>query len=170
MQAALIPETDPALYRKALGCFATGVAVVTTVTAAGAPVGLTVNSFSSVSLEPALVLWSLRRQSSACEIFSQASCFAVNLLQSAQEDISTRFASRGAEKFEGLRIRHGLDGVPLLPDCVAAFECRTVRTHIEGDHLLFIGRVERFTLHPDTEPLIYCRGAYARRQSGVHCT
>lgn len=161
MQASALPEQDPALYRKALGCFATGVTVVTTVTASGSLVGLTVNSFSSVSLEPPLVLWSLRRQSGACEVFNQATHFAVNLLASEQQDISQRFASRAGEKFEGIRILSGLGGVPLLPDCVATFECRTVRTHIEGDHVLFIGRVERFSTQANAEPLIYCRGVYA---------
>lgn len=163
MQYAAAPAEDPALYRRALGSFATGVAVVTTLASTGVPVGLTVNSFSSVSLDPALVLWSLRVHSGAFEIFSQATHFAVNVLSSEQQDVSRRFATRDGEKFEGLAVRAGLGGAPLLPDCVASFECRTARTYIEGDHVLFIGRVERFETLPQAEPLIYCRGAYTGR-------
>lgn len=161
MQEAAVPAHDPSLYRKALGCFATGVAVVTTVAPNGEPVGLTVNSFSSVSLDPPLVLWSLRMQSGACEIFRHAKHFAVNLLASDQQHLSRRFATREGEKFERLVVRSGLGGAPLLPDCVASFECCTSNAYVEGDHVIFIGRVERFAVAPQAEPLIYCRGAYA---------
>lgn len=165
MQEAAVPDHDPLLYRKALGCFATGVAVVTTISPTGQPVGLTVNSFSSVSLDPPLVLWSLRAQSGACEIFRQAKHFAVNVLASDQQDLSRRFATREGDKFERLAVSQGLGGAPLLPNCLATFECSTANAHIEGDHVLFIGRVERFGHAAQAEPLIYCRGAYATRST-----
>ncbi len=164
-----MPAEDPALYREALGSFATGVVVVTTVTASGGLVGLTVNSFSSVSLDPPLVLWGLRVQSGAFEIFRRTTHFAVNVLATHQRDLSRRFATRDGEKFEGLVIRRGLGGTPLLPGCVATFECSSANSHIEGDHVLFIGRVEKFGVLPQAEPLIYCRGAYRGQETAAPC-
>lgn len=147
--------------RKALGCFATGVTVVTTTAADGRKVGLTANSFSSVSLDPPLILWSLRDSSPNMPAFSQATHFAVNILAANQSAISQRFANPlVVDKFEGLQIEGGLDNVPILPDCVACFECATEASYPVGDHTLFIGRVQRF-LRNNRAPLIFCGGEYS---------
>jgi flavin reductase (DIM6/NTAB) family NADH-FMN oxidoreductase RutF len=150
--------------RQALGEFATGVAIVTARGADGSPVGLTVNSFASVSLDPPLVLWSLGLGSTSLASFRGATHFAVNVLTSAQIDISQRFAQSRADKFDGIAWQPGLGGTALLPDCCAWFECVTETRHEGGDHMIFIGRIEQFrrsTTMPVASPLIFHRGAYA---------
>lgn len=153
------PGPDPLVFRRALGRFATGVTVVTTVAADGTPVGLTVNSFNSVSLEPPLVLWSLRRESPTLPLFQAAPRFAVNVLAEDQTDLSNRFASPVDDRFAGMVWETGALGVPLLPGCAARLECRTEAIHPGGDHLIFIGRVERVDCG-DRPPLIYANGRY----------
>jgi flavin reductase (DIM6/NTAB) family NADH-FMN oxidoreductase RutF len=153
---------DPHLrsLRDAYGRYATGVAVITTMTPAGAPVGLTVNSFSSVSLDPPLVLWSLMRSSTSLPVFRDANRFAVNVLADDQQHLSTRFASRVEERFAGINWEPGLGGIPLLPGCLAYFECST-HSHVEaGDHVVFLGRVHRFE-HRDGAPLLFFASRYA---------
>lgn len=154
--------------RQALGEFATGVAVVTACDADGAPIGLTVNSFASVSLDPPLVLWSLSIGSASLAAFCDATHFAVNVLTAAQIDVSQRFAQPRGDKFEGMAWQPGLGGAALLPDCCAWFECKTEHRHEGGDHMIFIGRVEQFrrtTVTPTPVPLIFHRGAYAQLQT-----
>jgi flavin reductase (DIM6/NTAB) family NADH-FMN oxidoreductase RutF len=146
--------------RRALGCFATGVTVVTALAGDGARAGLTVNSFNSLSLDPPLVLWSLGYGSKLRKDFEAASHFAVNVLSDAQIALSRRFASRAARKFAKLEVRQGAGGAPLLPDCAAWFECRTVARERHGDHLLFIGEVERFAATA-LKPLVFLHGHYA---------
>lgn len=153
---------DPHLraLRDAYGRYATGVAVITSLTPTGAPVGLTVNSFSSVSLDPPLVLWSLMQSSASLPVFLKAGQFAVNVLTDDQQALSTRFASRVEDRFAGIDWEPGLGGVPLLPDCLARFEC-TTHSHIEaGDHVVFLGRVHRF-VHGDGAPLLFFASRYA---------
>ncbi|PWC52667.1 hypothetical protein TSH7_33215 [Azospirillum sp. TSH7] len=153
---------DPHLrsLRDAYARYATGVAVITTLTPAGTPVGLTVNSFSSVSLDPPLVLWSLMRSSTSLPAFRDATRFAVNVLADDQHHLSTRFASRSEERFAGIDWTPGLGSVPLLPDCLAQFECTTHR-HVEaGDHVVVLGRVHRFE-HRDGTPLLFFASRYA---------
>lgn len=157
---------DTRALRGALGGFATGITVVTVCGASGEWVGLTVNSFNSVSLEPPLVLWSLSLASPNCEAVRQATHFAVNVLAADQEEVSQRFASKIADKFDGIACTVGDAGVPLLPGCCAWFECRTVARHPGGDHLILVGEVERFAAEPGRAPLLYFGGAYRRLAGG----
>ena len=147
-------------FRRALGCFATGVTVVTTIAADGAYAGLTVSSFNALSLDPPLVLWSLGVASTLRRDFEAASHFAVNVLSDAQIALSRRFASRAAHTFANIDVRSGAGGAPLLRDCAAWFECRTVSHERHGDHLLFIGEVERFAA-TTRKPLLFLHGHYA---------
>jgi 3-hydroxy-9,10-secoandrosta-1,3,5(10)-triene-9,17-dione monooxygenase reductase component len=136
------------------------VTVVTTVAEGGVLVGLTVNSFNALSLDPPLVLWSLGVASTLRKNFEAASYFAVNVLSDGQLALSRRFASRSAHRFAELNLRSGAGGAPLLPDCAAWFECRTVSRERRGDHLLFIGEVERFAAST-RKPLLFLHGHYA---------
>jgi flavin reductase (DIM6/NTAB) family NADH-FMN oxidoreductase RutF len=152
---------DPKLFRQLLGCFPTGVAIITTRTAAEAPVGLTCNSFSSVSLEPPLVLFSLRKASSVLEAFTAADSFAINILSQSQEVLSGRFASsKIADKFEGVAWHPGPNGTPLIDDCLASFECRVHARHEAGDHVIFIGEVRHMAPGCGDAALVFYKGAY----------
>jgi flavin reductase (DIM6/NTAB) family NADH-FMN oxidoreductase RutF len=150
---------DRRAFRHALGRFATGVAVVTTRTPDGKLEGLTANSFSSVSLDPPLVLWCLQRDAASAPGFAAAGMFAVNVLGAHQHALSLHFATPTADKFAGLGHTRGLGGCPLLDASLAHFECRTENTVDAGDHVIFIGRVLRLT-HRDGEPLIFSGGRY----------
>jgi len=149
---------DARELRAALGAFATGVAIVTT-RAADGPHGLTVNSFASVSLDPPLALWSLDRRSHSLPAFETTPAFAVNVLGRHQADLARRFARHGVERFSGLALSEGLEGAPLIGDCVAAFECRRVATHDGGDHVIFVGRIERYRAD-QRPPLVFSRGRF----------
>lgn len=151
-------RTDARALRHALGAFATGVAVVTAMGPDG-PHGLTVNSFASVSLDPPLVLWSLDRRSHSLRVFETAPSFAVHVLGAHQEALARLFARPGADRFTGLTLESGLDGAPLLPDCVAAFECRRVAAHDGGDHVVFVGRIARYR-SDERPPLVFSRGRF----------
>ena len=156
-----VDKGDSRALRSALGRFATGVTIVTTRCPSGRLVGLTANSFSSVSLDPPLVLWSLRRNASSLQSFTGSRSFAVNVLAHDQELLSNRFAKPSADKFEGLDYAIGLNGCPVLRDTLACFECR-LESEIEGgDHVIFLGRVERAT-HREGVPLIFAGGNYCR--------
>ena len=149
----------PAQLRLALGRFTTGVTIVTCHDATGAPAGLTANSFSGVSLEPPLVLWSLRRASPNLPLFDAATHFTVNVLAESQVDLSRRFASTLPDKFTDGLWSAGRHGAPVLAGCAAVFECETVTRQAAGDHLLFIGRV----LHASESalpPLVFQAGHY----------
>ncbi|MDP1740118.1 flavin reductase family protein [Polaromonas sp.] len=165
MNAALqaIPQIasplDSRTLRTALGQFATGITVVTTRSGDGGFVGLTVNSFSALSLEPPLILWSLRCSSPSLPVFENAERFVVNVLAEAQVEVSRRFALPMADKFDGVAHAENAWGQPLLHGAAAWFECRTVSRQIAGDHCLFIAEVERFTLS-ETAPLLFHAGAY----------
>jgi flavin reductase (DIM6/NTAB) family NADH-FMN oxidoreductase RutF len=145
--------------RDALGAFATGVTVLTARGADGAPIGLTVNSFNAVSLDPPLIAWSLSLASLSLDAFRACSHYAVNVLALDQAWLSQRFASREADKFAGVEWRAGLAGAPLLSGCCASFECANETRHAGGDHLVFIGRVERHS-HNKKEPLVFQGGRY----------
>jgi flavin reductase (DIM6/NTAB) family NADH-FMN oxidoreductase RutF len=152
---------DTGTFRELLGCFPTGVAVITTVNAGGRPVGLTCNSFSSVSLEPPLVLFSLRKASKLLETFRAAEGFAINLLTRKQDALSARFASSKIEdKFEGVAWNAGMLGLPVLQDCLASFECTTFSCLEAGDHLVFIGEVRHMTAGAQEQALVFYQGAY----------
>lgn len=153
-------ETRVRRFRNALGAFATGVTIVTTRDAQGRDVGLTANSFNSVSLDPPMVLWSLAKGSRSLPAFLAASHFAVHVLAADQEELSIRFATRGAGKFDGLRVERSPEQVPLLPGCSARFVCRTAFRHEAGDHMIFVGEVETFD-HSDLPELLFHRGRYS---------
>ena len=175
-QVVLDGSHDTRELRNALGRFPTGVTVITTRTQSGKLEGLTANSFSALSLDPPLVLWSISRKSMSVPGFIEAGHFAINVLRSgqsaishhfainvlraAQTELSHRFATPRENKFENLPIRAGLHGVPLLDGVLASFECQTETTIEGGDHLLFVGRVHRIG-YGDGEPLIFNAGQYA---------
>ncbi|MDR6858414.1 flavin reductase [Variovorax guangxiensis] len=150
------------LFRQLLGCFPTGVAVITTRAADGRPAGLTCNSFSSVSLEPPLVLFSLRKASSLLGTFAEADGFAINILSERQDALSGRFASsKIADKFEGVAWRPGPLGMPIIEDCLASFECSAHARHEAGDHDIFIGEVKHMGGGgPADQALVFYKGAY----------
>ncbi len=150
---------DTRAFRSALGVFPTGVAIVTTRTNDGSLVGLTINSFSSLSLDPPLVLWSLNSNSPSLSMFRDGSHFTVNILAEEQANLSQRFASRIPDKFQGIEFRTGAGGTPLIVDCAAWLECSTHSHQDAGDHILFIGEVERFE-RTERKPLIFCGGKY----------
>lgn len=151
--------TDPVELRRALGRFATGVTIVTTCTDDGRLEGLTANSFTSVSLDPPLVLWSLNRSARSLSSFRSARWFAVNVLGSHQSGLSSRFAGAMADRFAGLEFAVGLGGCPVLLDGIAHFECSVHDQVDAGDHVIFLGRVERMR-HRDGTPLLYSAGRY----------
>lgn len=151
---------DSRAFRHALGAYATGIAVVTTCTPSGEWVGMTINSFSSVSLEPPLVLWSLALNSPSRALFEQATHYAVNVLAADQTQVSQQFATRVPDKFAGLGARAGIGGAPLLPDCCAWFECRAEAAYPGGDHLILVGHVERFAAAKDAAPIVFHGGRY----------
>lgn len=152
-------EIDLASYRRALGCFATGVAVVTSKDENGVKSGITINSFNSVSLDPPLVLWNIARDAQSFDAFMQTEYFAVNVLSSEQQAICDRFAAGGRDKFNGFDCDQGLEGQPILPEFSASFQCRKEYVYDGGDHNIIIGRVLRFE-DRETDPLIFYRGHY----------
>lgn len=154
-------ELDPRELRSALGAFATGVTIICARSADGSPVGVTANSFSSVSLDPPLVLWSLGRRSLSQPVFESADFFSVHVLAAEQSALADRFAQRGVDKFAGLDWRPGLGGAPLLSGAAARFECRRHAAYDGGDHRIYLGRVLRFESEP-RPTLAFLRGAYAR--------
>jgi len=151
---------DVAEFRQALGSFVTGVTIVTTRTSEGVDVGLTANSFNSVSLDPPMVLWSLAKTAASLPVFLEAQHFAVHILAIDQEPLSNKFARRGEDKFLGLTLERGRGDVPLLPGCSARFECRTAHRYEGGDHIIFVGEVTSFE-NCAKRPLAFHAGRYA---------
>jgi flavin reductase (DIM6/NTAB) family NADH-FMN oxidoreductase RutF len=152
-------EFDPRDLRNAFGMFATGVSVVTTCNGDGRPIGLTCNSFSSVSLKPPLILWSLSLYSPRLPIFLQAPCFAINILACNQLDVSRRFSAPIRDRFDGVPWVAGEQGIPLIPGAAAHIQCRNESRHYSGDHVILIGQVVRYE-YWDVEPLVFSRGRY----------
>ena len=152
---------DLRTFRDTLGLFVTGVTVITTRDEHGQPVGITANSFNSVSLDPPLILWSVGINALSQKAFSNAKAFAVHILREDQADVSQRFAKSGIDKFAGFPVETGLHDVPLLPDCAARMECLPFAKHPAGDHILFIAEVQRLASDPDAMPLVYHGGRYA---------
>jgi flavin reductase (DIM6/NTAB) family NADH-FMN oxidoreductase RutF len=151
----------PGDFRRLLGHFATGVTVVTTCDADARPTGLTVSAFASLSLEPPLVLICVDHKSQTYPALRERGHFVVNVLTAGQEEVSRRFASTRLDKFDGIPYRLSELGLPLLETALAHIECVTVSTHVEGDHTIFVGRVEHATVAAG-EPLLYFRGQYRR--------
>ena len=150
---------DTRHFRNALGRFTTGVTIVTCLDASGQPVGLTANSFNSLSLDPPLLLWSLRSASPSMSAFAAAPRFAVNVLTESQVELSRRFASRSDDRFADVAWALGEHGAPVLSGCAAVFECETLSHQIAGDHRLFIGRVLACSESP-LPPLLFQAGHY----------
>lgn len=159
-QRAQPPAFSSPEFRAALGMFATGVTIVTTRAADGTPVGMTVNSFNSVSLAPPLVLWSLSRTASARTAFASCSHYAVNVLGVGQQGLAERFASRLPGRWEGVLHSDGAGGAPLIAGAVATFECFNRSRYDEGDHVIFVGEVERCQHQAQAAPLLFHGGRF----------
>ncbi|MDJ0905675.1 MAG: flavin reductase family protein [Woeseiaceae bacterium] len=151
-------EDDQLDLRQTLGRFATGVTVVTCLGDKG-PCGITANSFSSVSLDPPLILWNIAKVSNSLRAYLAAGHFAINVLGADQRELSHHFAQSDHTVFKGVEYSVSEHGVPLLPDTIASFECRTRETHDCGDHFIIIGEVERFDSN-DGDPLLFFGGDY----------
>lgn len=148
-------------FRRALGHFATGVTIITARAADRSPVGLTCNSFASLSLEPPLVQWSIANTSRNYGAICAAAHFAVHVLDAAQGDLCRQFSAKDLDRFANLELEAGLHDLPLLARYHARFECETYARHDAGDHTIIIGRVLR--LHEQSgDPLIFYRGGFSR--------
>ena len=158
---ARAPDFSVREFRASLGMFATGVTIVTARTDSGELVGLTANSFNSVSLEPPIVLWSLRKASPSLPAFDACGRFVINVLTLDQVPISQRFASPVPEKFRDVAHAPGEHGLPVLEGCAAVFECQTEQRHEVGDHILYLGRVQAYHHRPGPG-LLFCQGRYAQ--------
>jgi flavin reductase (DIM6/NTAB) family NADH-FMN oxidoreductase RutF len=152
-------EHDAAELRRALGTFATGVTIITTQDAQGQLFGLTANSFSSVSLDPPLVLWSISRRAGSYPAFHDASHFGVNVLGGEHAELSARFARPHPDKFAGIDFALGTFGVPLIDGAAAHFECRIEHRYEGGDHVIVVGHVERYA-YVVKPTLLFCHGKY----------
>ena len=151
---------DTRAFRQALGCYPTGVAVVTASIPGGEHTGITVNSFTSVSLDPPLVLWCIDRKSNRFDAFIHAKHYTISLLGTAHETVSARLAKQGAHSLDGIDLLDTELGPPALADALALFECEAEAVHQGGDHAILVGRVLRFARREAGEPLVYYKGKY----------
>lgn len=156
-----IQQIDPNAFRNALGQFATGVAVVTTLTDEAERVGMTANSFNSVSLTPPLVLWSIGKNSTNYEEFTKTEFFAIHILAAGQDAISNQFAQKDTDRFANLECRAGVHKVPILPEFAACFQCSIEHRYEGGDHTILVGRVVDFESRGHA-PLLFHSGSYAK--------
>jgi flavin reductase (DIM6/NTAB) family NADH-FMN oxidoreductase RutF/pimeloyl-ACP methyl ester carboxylesterase len=165
-QPRFIPEyrsgSDARTLRDAMGCFATGVTIITAHGPDGKPIGLTANSFTSVSLDPPLLLVCIANNAGSAEVLRVADSFAVNVLQIGQQPVSNLFAGKGEDRFAGTRWEVGEYGAPILPSSLGIFECKRHALHEAGDHFLLVGQVEKASFEPRRDPLLYFRGKYRR--------
>ena len=145
--------------RNAMGLFATGVTIITTKDATGKPFGLTANAFSSLSLDPPMLLICVDKGVDCYNCFEESKVFAVNFLSAAQEELSTRFATKGIEKFAGLSYSLGELGVALLEGALAHFECAVAHAYEGGDHTIYVGEIQRLVTVPG-DPLLFYQGKY----------
>jgi 3-hydroxy-9,10-secoandrosta-1,3,5(10)-triene-9,17-dione monooxygenase reductase component len=151
---------DPQAFRAALGTFTTGVTIITTRAQDGELIGVTANSFNSVSLNPPMVLWSLAKNARSVAAFSNSKHWNVHVLSANQEELSGRFARQGENKFAGLELDEGISKAPLLKECTARFQCRTAFSYDGGDHIIFVGEVLGYD-HSALPPLVFQSGQYA---------
>jgi flavin reductase len=162
--AAPAPAAGVSAFRQAMSSFPTGVTVVTVASGEGTMHGMTVNSFSSVSLDPVLVLVCLNEASRGAGLIERAGAFGVNVLSAGQEDLSRRFASphrpAGQAMFDGVPLEPGLFGSPVLAGAAASFDCRLREIHHAGDHLIVLGEVVALVHRPELDPLIFHAGKY----------
>ncbi len=165
-QPRFIPEyrsgSDARTLRDAMGCFATGVTIITAHGVDGKPIGLTANSFTSVSLDPPLLLVCIANNAGSAETLRSVESFAVNVLQIGQQPVSNLFAGKGEDRFAGTRWEVGEYGAPILPSSLGIFECKRHALHEAGDHFLLVGQVEKASFEPRRDPLLYFRGKYRR--------
>ncbi len=155
-------QFDKKDFRSALGQFPTGVTVITTVNKNGEPVGCTASSFNSVSIEPALVLWSIDKNALGRPIFEDTEYFAINVLSEQQVELSNKFAGRGEDKFKGVSFSRGLGESPLFPECAAQFQCKSWNVYDGGDHLILVGEVVEYEYDQNVKPLGFAQGNYVK--------
>ena len=154
-------DSDDRAFRDALGCFATGVTIVTCLDENGAPTGATASSFNSVSLDPPLILFSLGHHMRTLRAYEASAVFAVNVLHADQKEISAQFASQSVQdKWAGVAHTISDHGCPLIDGALAIFECESWEKHHGGDHIIFVGRVVRTTANVSHDPLVFYRGKY----------
>lgn len=154
-------EFDTKDFRRALGKFPTGVTIITAKDKEGKPIGVTASSFNSVSIDPALVLWSVDKNGFSTKAIQQAEYFAINVLSTSQVDMSNRFAGRDPNKFNGVPYSESPHGSPLFKHCAAQFECRTWNIYEGGDHLIIVGEVLAYRHFEAIPPLVFVDGDYA---------
>ena len=162
-------DLDARAFRRALGQFATGVAVITAEAADGSAIGLTMSSFNSVSVDPPLILFSIDRRALSLAAMTEAKGYAVNILGRDQEHLSDKFARALADKWAAVEHTLGRVAAPLIAGAIAHFECVPYAQYDGGDHLIFIGRVVQFSARPDKDPLIFFRGAYRSLAGTERC-
>ncbi len=151
---------DTRAFRQALGSYPTGVAVITAVSEQRHLMGITVNSFTSVSLDPPMVLWCLDNKSDRYHTFTKAPGYTISVLGTSHEEVSSRLAKQGAHSLDGVALIETESGPPALADALAVFECANEAVHEGGDHAILVGRVLRFTRHEAGAPLVFFRGRY----------
>jgi flavin reductase (DIM6/NTAB) family NADH-FMN oxidoreductase RutF len=159
-QRAAVNVADARELRSTLGSFATGVTIATTMDAELGPVGVTANSFSSVSIDPPLVSWCLKQGSYSLPAFRRSQRFAINVLGASHIELCRRFAQSHSQKWDGINYRAGSSGCPNLVEAIAIFECRIVAEHEAGDHVILLGQIEMAHADTSAEPLVFYRGAY----------
>lgn len=153
-------EFDPIAFRRALGNFATGVTIITTRALDGTNIGVTASSFTSLSMNPPLILWSSIKETPSCKVFESASHFAVNILASNQVEMSNHFARQQEDKFAGIEWTEGIGGSPIFPHCAGRFQCETYSKLDGGDHWIFVGKVLAFDDY-SRSPLCFHQGSYS---------
>jgi flavin reductase (DIM6/NTAB) family NADH-FMN oxidoreductase RutF len=160
IRQAGVTALDIAELRRTLGSFATGVAITTTLDSSGVPKGFTANSFTSVSLDPPLVLVCVDKAASCYPAFAATTHFGINILNEAQQHLSRGFASKSDDKFADVPWVSGVTGSPIFPDSTAWLDCELYNRVEAGDHLILIGKVVNFGHSPEKQPLGYHRGSY----------
>jgi flavin reductase (DIM6/NTAB) family NADH-FMN oxidoreductase RutF len=153
-------EWDRRAFRDALGHFPTGVVIVTAPAEGQEPVAMTVSSFNAVSLDPPLILFSIDRGAPSLPVLLRAPSFGISVLRREQKELSGRFSHGKGSKWEGIEPQLGASGCPLIKQCLAGFECEHFAAHEAGDHIIIVGRVLRFEIASEGEPLVFFRGAY----------
>ena len=153
---------DTRALRNALGCFATGVTVVTALAQDGSPVGATVNSFASVSLDPPLLLVCIAHRSESAQVLRGAESFAVNVLHAAQRSVSSSFSAKGIDRFSQVEWQIGAFGAPVIASTLGVFECHRHAVHEAGDHFILLGEVQSARFHTAHDPLLFFQGTYRK--------
>ncbi|MFC7394133.1 flavin reductase family protein [Scopulibacillus cellulosilyticus] len=155
---------DQRQFRDISGSFATGVTVITTKSECGHPIGMTANSFTSLSLNPPLILFNIAKSSSLYDAFMKSNIFAVNILSAEQENLSRQFSKKNIDRFEGIGYEEDVTGSPILKDVLGYFDCVVKSRYDGGDHTIIIGETKNGAVK-DGDPLIFYRGKYARLES-----